>query len=164
MKPAHAIAYDYLREISATPALYDAWTDLNARLFDSKLRPLPLIVGLSRYGHAIGFCEVDAITIQPFLWGAGKERWLPTLAHEMCHQADFEAGLEYVALGRVNNLHNSATWCNRINAVMARLGDKRFATPYRRNRAGVMVPMQEAPPGLELIPYPEIARWHPVGL
>lgn len=87
-----------------------------------------------------------------------------TLAHEMCHQADHQDGLAYKSVGRVQNVHNSTVWCDRINGVMRVLGDRRFAVPYKRSRSGVMVPSSDAPDGLELVPYEQLARWEPQGL
>lgn len=149
----------YLQSISPSPELYDVWQQLNDQLFDGTLRPIPVIVGLSQHGRHAGFCAADHIALQPCTFASGA--WHGVLAHEMCHQADHQAGLAYKALGRVQNIHNSAEWCNRINSVMERIGDKRFATPYRRNRAGAMVPMTEPAAGLELIPYEGLKGWTP---
>ena len=152
----------YLQSISPNPELYDAWQELNERLFDGALKPIPVIVGLSRHGKHAGFCAPDHIALQPSTFAGA---WKGVLAHEMCHQADHQAGIEYKALGRVQNIHNSTQWCDRINGVMRQLRDKRFAVPYRRNRAGAMVPMADAiPEGLELIPYEGLKAWEPMGM
>ena len=152
----------YLQSISPSPELYDAWQSLNDRMFDGVLKPMPVIVGLSGHGKHAAFCATDHIALQPKTFKSGQ--WLGTLAHEMCHQADHQDGLEYVALGRVANIHNSTVWCDRINSVMQLIGDKRFAAPYRRNRKGEMVPMAEVPEGLELIPFDQLKSWEPAGL
>ena len=156
----------YLRSISSCPELYDHWATYNDRLFDGVLKPLPIVIALSNYGRAGGFCAMDHIGIQPRVYASAMGRGLideviRLLIHEMCHQADDAEGLSYEPLGRVQNIHNSWTWCNRINSVMERLGDKRFATPYKRNRKGEMVAMSEAPAGLELIPYEGLKEWEP---
>ena len=152
----------YLRSISPKPELYDGWQSLNDRLFGGSLKPLPVIIGLSSHGKHIGVCFPDHIIIQPSTFESGD--WLGTLAHEMCHQADGQDGLTYKSVGRVANIHNSITWCDRINSVMELLGDKRFAAPYKRNRVGEMLPTAEAPVGLEPIPFLGLKSWHPEGL
>lgn len=164
MNQQHQIVFDYLKDQSPWPSLYEAWAELNVDLYDGKLNPIPLIVGLSRYGKARGFCQQGVITIQPAEFEA--DNWKGVLAHEMAHQADTQEGLSYKAEGRVNNIHNSRTWVDRINGVMSRIGDLRFAVVYRRNKAGVMVPkasdLELMPSNLELISYDETTRWHPV--
>lgn len=149
----------YLRSISPSPELYDTWQLLNDRLFAGTLKPIPVHVGLSNHGKHGGFCAADHIAIQPYVFQAGE--WTGVLAHEMCHQADHQDGITYKAIGRVQNIHNSTAWCDRINSVMSLLDDKRFAAPYKRNRAGEMVPTSDAPAGLELIPYQGLKSWEP---
>ena len=149
----------YLQSISPSPELYDVWQSLNDRLFAGALKPIPLIIGLSHHGKHSGFCAADHIALQPSTFHSGK--WLGVLAHEMCHQADNQEGVAYKAVGRVQNIHNSTAWCDRINAVMQLLDDPRFAAPYKRNRIGEMVPTALAPDGLALIPYDILKNWEP---
>lgn len=161
----------YLKSISNCPELYDAWQSCNDRLFDGALKPIPIIIGLSDYGSAAGFCAMDCICIQPSVYFSGKgqqqlKRLLGTIVHEMCHQADHLEGHSYKQekRTRVNNIHNTQTWCDRINGVMQRIGDKRFAIVYRRNRDGEMVPLDktpEIPEGLSVISYADLKSWQP---
>lgn len=163
MNQQHQIVFDYLKDQSPWPSLYQAWAELNVDLYSGQLNPIPLVVGLSRYGRARGFCQQGVITVQPTVFESGE--WMGTLAHEMAHQADFQEGLSYKAEGRVNNIHNSRTWVDRINGVMSRIGDLRFAAVHRRNKAGVMVPktseLASMPSNLELLTYDETTCWHP---
>ena len=154
----NADAYRYLRSISSVPDLYDAWAEINAALFDGALRPLPIIVGLTRYGRALATCAMDAITMQPSVYQGGT--WYGVMVHEMAHQADHQDGLVYVPGSRTENVHNSAVWCNRINSLMDRLGDRRWAAPYRRRADGSYV-VDSAPAGLELIPLKGLGSWEP---
>jgi hypothetical protein len=154
----HAV-WAYLHARSLTPDLYEAWATLNRCLFNERLEPMPILRGLTRHGAKGATCSPECILIQPHVYASGE--WLGVLAHEMCHQADHQDGLRYASSGRVVNIHNSATWCNRINAVMQTIGDARYATPYRRNRAGAMVPTTDAPAGLALVPYEQLKGWLP---
>ena len=160
----------YLKSISSCPDLYDSWQKWNERLFDGVLNPMPIIISLSDYGSFAAYAAMDHIGIQPKTYDSGKAEGMmdgviATLIHEMCHQADHQEGIRYTQdkKTRVNNLHNTAAWCNRINSVMEKLSDHRFATTYRRDRSGKMVPMNEAPEGLALLPYKALATWEPLG-
>lgn len=149
----------YLKSISPRPELYDTWQQLNEQLFAGVLKPIPVIIGLSRYGKGEGFCSQDHITLQPSTFSS--KNWRGVLVHEMCHQADRQDGITYKSLGRIKNIHNSTAWCDRINSVMQLIGDKRFAAPYKRNRTGEMVATAIAPEGLELIPFEGLKSWDP---
>ena len=152
----------YLKSISPSPELYDTWQQLNDQLFAGVLKPIPVIVGLSNHGKHAGFCAADHIALQPSTFSSNN--WKGLLAHEMCHQADHQDGIEYVSIGRVANIHNSTAWCDRINSVMQLIGDKRFAAPYKRNRTGQMDATAVAPEGLEMIPFDGLKSWTPQGL
>lgn len=152
-------AFDYLKGLSSCPGLYEKWDRFNRSLFDSSLKPIPIIVGLSNYGKALAFCSMDHIAIQPHAFMAGS--WAGILVHEMCHQADHADGLTYESFGRTRNVHNTPTWCNRINSVMEKMGDSRYAIPYRRNRKGEMVAAGLPPNGTTLIPFDQLKSWEP---
>ena len=152
----------YLQSISPNPELYDTWQQLNDQLFGGELKPIPVLVGLSGHGKHSAFCAVDHIALQPSTFASGD--WVGVLAHEMAHQADHQAGVAYTSIGRVQNIHNSTAWCDRINGLMKRLGDPRFAAPYKRNRNGQMIATAIAPAGLEMIPYEELKSWEPANL
>jgi hypothetical protein len=154
----HPDAYRYLRSISSAPDLYDAWAEINAALFDDALRPLPIIVGLTGYGRFSATCAMDAITVQPSVYQSGA--WHGVMVHEMAHQADHQDGLVYVPGSRTGNVHNSTVWCDRINGLMDRLGDRRWAAPYRRRADGSYV-ANPAPTGRTLIPLEGLKTWEP---
>ena len=159
MTPIELDVLRYLKSQSSRSDFYYTWLEFNAELFDQKLKPIPILIGLSNYGNAAGFCSMDHIMIQPFCADAD---WKGTLLHEMCHQADRQERLKYLPVGRVNNIHNSETWCNRINSIMAKLGDNRWATPYTRKRDGSMHPISPCPEGKELIEYAGLKGWEPL--
>lgn len=161
MTPEQKLIFNYLRDQSTTPDLYDAWLRYNNQWFDGKLQVIPLHVSLSKYGNAVGFCSPCIIAIQPYYYQANN--WHVTLVHEMAHQMDHQLGLEYHKSGRINNIHNSETWVNRINKLMRLMNDKRHAPLYRRNKKGDYVIDEEIPDGLEVLSLDDVTRWHPKG-
>ena len=156
------IVFDHLKSQSVYPALYEEWRKINDRWFDGQLLPIPISVIQSKYGKFAGYClGMDHIAIQPSTY-AKASAWQLTLHHEICHQADCQEGIRYPkSTGRLENIHNSQEWCDRINEQMSRMGDNRFAMPYRRNREGRNVCTGEAPEGRVLMEYQELKTWHP---
>lgn len=193
--PTHEAVFQYLRAQSAHPRLYDFWKIANHFLFDGELRPVPIVVGLSKYGRSCGFYSHNQITIQHGYYYAPavkeenpvylrheadsdehvySEKVLRVMAHEMCHQADREAGLDYETetTSRSTDIHYTQIWVDRVNSVMERLGEKRRAVRIRRGGDGQKTTFKAdqarisewEEEGFSLLTWGELSRWEPLSV
>jgi hypothetical protein len=131
---------------------------LNRAYFDESLPPLPLVVGLTAYGHCIGATRPDGpwvpdtvprITLHPMVFRCGTREVGDVVLHELVHVKLILAGLP--------SKHNTRTWCAEIERLsplyLARTIQARPVHPRRIKGRSV----RQALPGY--LSHKELARW-----
>src|SRR5262249_30578821 len=121
---------------------------LNAELFAGALPPLPIVIGLTAYGHCLGLTprpggwsdgQRPRLTLAPEIFHGnartrgGQHRVTDTLVHEMVHAKLMLAGAD--------SKHNGQPWCaeiTRLSPVV--LGHAIVAAPDCVRRVDGVVP------------------------
>lgn len=148
---------------------------LNREHFAGSIPPLPIVVGLTAFGHCVGltrhrggsWLDSPRISLAPEVFrGSGRTRGGPrqvsdVLVHEMVHVALFLRGEDPA--------HNAPPWCELITALSLEvLGREITARPVRTHR--VPNPARESDPDapktiVRRMPEPgalaqrDLARW-----
>jgi hypothetical protein len=143
------------------------WREFNARYFDGRLRPVPLVITNAQpFGKLLAFCSYESATSgRTITLNVPKDhRQLladnGVLLHEMIHQALFERGTE--------TAHASASWRNEIMRLHQLItGASIWAGRSMTKRInGKMMRINEPRnDGTESLEQGAIARWpHSVGI
>lgn len=105
--------------------LYDTFDELNTLYWQGRLKPFPLLWGLTGHGAALGLCSRDAITLHPSLvqpvtrnpWGLGHSLGATlardVLLHEQMHLWIAQNGLRDGG----ETSHNSPSWCAEVERL-----------------------------------------------
>jgi len=113
----------------------DAFERINVDVFDGMLPPIPIVIGLSAYGHCIGltrskvdWIEHPRISLVPKLFNRDGLRTVDdVLVHEMLHASLMLRGRDA--------RHNLAPWCEEITRLSPIvLGHEINAHPVRPRR------------------------------
>jgi hypothetical protein len=131
---------------------------LNDLHFSGELPPLPMVIGITAYGHAWGLCRyepvsagrVPRITIASNLFGLGANIVSDTILHELVHaKLDLEGK---------NPAHNGTPWCQEITRLTpALIGQEIKAAPVKQRRVDNGKRTRRAPDGF--LERKQLARW-----
>lgn len=141
---------------------YDKWADLNESYYFGKLKPGPILWGLTPHGHRLGSCSHDGnctITLHTSLFGSRTDAWgrgsllgkrfaADVLVHEMLHK--------FLIQSEKSSKHNHDPWCDEIERISPELGLNIKAKPIRQKRVDGKVKWYVEPGHLKRI---EIATW-----
>jgi hypothetical protein len=137
--------------------MFDAFEAINENIFDGKLAPHPLVIGLVPYGKCAAFNrDSKFILLNASLWGGayavGTYGRVCTLLHEMMHSA-----VGIIGTGTGTSSHDCDGWaaeCSRI-APLIGLDGLRFSrrVSVRRDKR----PIKEVPAGC--VPLVDVARF-----
>ncbi len=125
---------------------FDVFDELNGLCFDGRLKPRPIVWGLTPHGKALGYYSSrdGLITLHTSLVRPSGDAWRlrsllgerfarDVLVHEMVHASQYEL-LGHVKFGG-NDTHNCASWCDEIVRVTPLLGLPPIkAAPVRQKR------------------------------
>jgi hypothetical protein len=95
----------------------DEYKRLNKRLFSDELPPVPIVIGITAYGHCIGLTRREGewdgglprITLAASLFRAGENEVRDVLTHEMIHVK--------LLLADDDSSHNGKPWCAEIERL-----------------------------------------------
>ena len=116
----------------------DAFVRFNAEYFGGRLPPLPIVIGLTAYGHCLGLTrskpQLPRISLASGIFRASREVE-DVMLHEMLHAELMLAG--------VSPKHNDAPWCRRITELSpAVLGRTIQVAPVKLRRVDKRVARQ----------------------
>jgi hypothetical protein len=110
--------------------LVDTYERVNGQYFDDQLPPVPLVIGLTAYGHCIGLTRRDGpwagprIAVASGQFRQGTRAVEDVLVHEMVHVKLILAGAD--------SSHNAEPWCREIMRLSPRvLGHPIQAAPVK---------------------------------
>jgi hypothetical protein len=115
----------------------DEYQRHNLAYFGGELPPVPIIIGLTAYGHCLGATrpggewseEVPRITLQSGHFAGGARGVSDTIIHEMAHVKLILAG--------VDPSHNARPWCAEVERLSPLvLGRAVRARPVHPRRVG----------------------------
>lgn len=116
----------------------DTFVRFNREYFGGRVPPLPIVIGLTAYGHCIGLTrskpELPRISLASGIFRRSREVE-DTLLHEMLHAELMLAGLSHK--------HNDTPWCQRIAELSpAVLGHPIQVAPVKLRRVDKRVTRQ----------------------
>lgn len=129
----------------------DSFVRLNDIYFAGALPPLPIVIGITAYGHCIGLTRHHALPrISLACWAFRSTRSVDdVLLHEMVHAELILAGLD--------SKHNAQPWCDRIVELSPMVVGRTIqAQPVKTKRKGKRV-LRYVEEGY--LTQKELARW-----
>lgn len=113
--------------------IVDTFDEHNRTYFDGALPPVPMVIGLTAYGHCVGLTRahngrtLPRISIASPWFGHGHHAVADTVLHEMIHA--------HLVLGGYSPEHNGHPWCEMVMRLSpAVLGHEVAAEPVGTRR------------------------------